>query len=78
MPMPSYDERRAALGEEAAWTKREVALYLGVSERTVDSLPIPRAVVRGIGSGRGSVRFVPDTVRRWLVLQSTPQLPPSV
>lgn len=77
MPMPSYEERRAALGEEAAWTKREVALYLGVSERTVDSLPIPRAVVRG-GIGRGSARYVPDVVRRWLTMQSTPQLPPSV
>ena len=76
--MPSAEAAPARLRDDRAWTRGDVAEYLQVSVRTVDSLPIPRAVVRGIGSGRGSVRYVPDTVKRWLALQSTPQLPPSV
>lgn len=56
----SYEERRAVLGVEPMWSREECALFLGVSVRTVDSLPIPRATI-----GQGSIRFVPDEVRAW-------------
>jgi hypothetical protein len=76
--MTPADAAPALLRDDRAWTKSDVARFLQVSVRTVDSLPIPRACIRGIGSGRGSVRYVPAVVREWLNRQSSPQLPPSV
>ena len=67
--MVSFDERAAALGCEPAWTKREAALYLGISENTLDSLNVPRAALRGC------VRFHPEEVRAWLRRQLSPQPP---
>lgn len=62
---PTYEERRGVLGCEPAWSREEVALFLGVSLRTVDALPLPRA---NIG---GRVLFVPAEVREWLRRQQT-------
>lgn len=68
--MKAYDERRVKLGCEPLWGVEEVADYLGVSERSVARLDIPRVAL-----GPQLVRFDPDTVRRWARLRLTVQLP---
>jgi hypothetical protein len=68
--LANYEERRALLGCEPLWTRTEVAAYLGLSERSVERLDVPR--VR-LGA---AVRWDPETVKRWARLQMTHQLPP--
>jgi hypothetical protein len=59
-PSAKMNSRAAVLGSsEMLWTREQCAAFLGISVRTLDSLPIPRAMIGG------SPRFIPDVVRRW-------------
>lgn len=62
----NHDDDRAELRmTESLWTKHDVAAFLGVTVRTVESMAIPR--VRMPATGRKPiVRFDPDEVRAWV------------
>ena len=49
------------------WRKRDVARYLGVSERTVERLQREAGLphLKPFGPGRGTVRYDPARVAAW-------------
>jgi hypothetical protein len=64
------DSRAAALGtSEMLWTRDQCAAFLGISVRTLNGLPIPRAMVGD------SPRFIPSIVRQWAEMQLSHRLP---
>jgi hypothetical protein len=67
----TFEERHARLGSEPLWGREEAAMWLGISLRSLDSLPIPRAEIAG------RVRYVPDQVRLWAESRLSYRLTPA-
>lgn len=51
---------------DALWTPREAAEYLGIAERTLRRMRIPRVALPGSNGVRPIVRYDPVQVREWI------------
>jgi len=51
---------------ERLWSARETAKFLGIAERTLRRMRVPRVSLPGSGGDRPIVRYDPAQVREWL------------
>jgi hypothetical protein len=51
---------------EGLWTARQTAEFLGVAEKTLRNMRVPRIALPGTGGQRVIVRYDPVQVREWL------------